>query len=468
MPERRNIVVIGYGTAGMTAAGYARLTDRRSRVIVVEKRSYPVYHPCSIPDVVSGEISPEAIVETRSPGGITLMTSTVAEEIDCESRRVKVRNLKTDSSALIEYDKLILATGSIPLVPRKMKGVGLKGVFTVKNAEDSKKIRDAATRSRRAVIVGASAIGLEMAVALRELGLEVTLVDMKPHVMPGKLDPDISRLIEEELRNHGVSLVLGHLVDELIGEHEVKAVAVRKLNGEETLSSPENPIESDMVVLAMGVRPNVELARQIGVELGETGAIKVNERMETSIPDVYAGGDCVESKSLLTGKPMLAQFASVAFLHGKAAGINAAGGDAVLPGVIVNWVVSTRWFTFGAVGLTMEMCEAERINCESITINKHMKPDFYGDSERVAAKLIVGEDDGRILGLQVYSRSPLNMAYLLDVFSLAISKGLTVKDLRWFEHAYAPQVSDIPDIILSVSDAMARRLSRKAGRRRTR
>ncbi|RLE75320.1 MAG: pyridine nucleotide-disulfide oxidoreductase [Thermoprotei archaeon] len=440
------IVIIGYGTAGITAAGYARRVGRRAEITVVEARDYAIYHPCAIPDAVAGHLSWESLVEEVSEAPrFKLLLGHKAEEVDSDAKTVRVRNLKTGEVTTLEYDKLIIATGSSPIVPRRIPGIDLDGIYPVKVVEDGVRIAKASERHKRVVVVGASAIGIEMAVALKSRGLDVTLVELKPQCMPGKLDRDMARLVEEELRRRGVNLILGSGVEAFEGKERVERV----IAGGES-------IETDFVVLAMGVRPNVELAKQAGAELGELGAVKVNSRMETSVPDVYAAGDCVESVNLVTGKPTLAQFASVAFHHGRVAGINAAGGSAELKGVVVSWIVATEWLKFGAVGLTHDMAKAEGFDPISATVRTCAWACIYPEPVSAVIKLTADRESHRLLGAQIFSYG--NVAYMLDVLSLAVSKSMKVEDLLDLETAYAPSVSTVPDALYVAIDALARRL----------
>ncbi len=446
MSTKPRIVVIGYGTAGITAAGYAKRINRRALVTVIEKRSYAIYHPCSIPDAVAGLLDWKSLVEEAPRmSGFNVMLNCQAEEIDVDNQVVRVRNLKTNEVTKVEYDKLIIATGSVPLVPRRIKGIDLEGIYPIKTVEDGLKVHEACKKYKRAVVVGASAIGLEMAVALKLRGLDVTVVELMPQCMPGKLDLDIAKLVEDELRRRGIKLILGKGVEAFEGKDKVERV----IAGDEV-------IETDFVVLAIGVRPNVELAKQIGIELGKYGGIKVNEKMETNVPNVYAAGDCVESINLITGKPVLAQFASVAFRHGRVAGINAAGGEAKLRGVIVNWIVSTEWFKVGAVGLTHEMAMKEGFNPVSVTVRTCAWSCIYPNPVEVVIRLTADKETHKLLGAQVFSYE--NVVYMLDVFSLAIYQGLRVEDLLELETAYAPTVSTIPDAVFVAIDGLARRL----------
>ena len=440
------IVIIGYGTAGITAAGYARRTNRAAEIHVIEARDYAIYHPCSIPDAVAGLLSWESLVEeaprmTR----FNVHLSCRAEEIDVDDKKVKVRNTKTGESFTLDYDKLVIATGSIPLVPRRISGVTLEGVYPVKVVEDGMKISKAGEKGKHVVVVGAGAIGIEMAVALKSRGLDVTVVELMPQCMPGKLDPEIARLVERELRSRGINLILGKGVEAFEGKDRVERV----IAGGEV-------IETDFAVLAIGVRPNVELAKQMGLELGKFSGIKVNSKMETSVPDVYAAGDCVETVNLITGKPILAPFASVAFKQGRVAGINAAGGKAELKGVVVNWVVSTEWFKFGAVGLTHEMAKAEGFDPISSVTRTCAWSCIYPNPVEVTIKLTADRETHKLLGVQVFGYE--NVAYMLDVFSLALYNSLKVEDLLELETAYAPTVSTIPDALFVAIDSLARRL----------
>lgn len=444
------IAVIGYGTAGMTAAIYARLTCRKSEVEVFEKRPYAVYHPCSLPDVIAGLIPLESVIEeTVSTQGINVRTSTIVEEIDIDSRKLKARDLKTGEVLYRDYDSLILTTGSRPFIPRSVNILESSCVYTLRLVEDARFISEAAAKHNSAVVVGGSALGIEIAYALKMRGLNVTLVEYFQQLMPSKLDSEIAEIVAEKLSSKGVNLILGEGVIEISGAPGAKKVT----------TSSGREIETGFVVLATGIKPEIDLAKQIGAEIGQTGGIKVDDYMRTSIDGVYAAGDAAEVRDLITGKPTLSQFASTALIMGRVAGINAVGGEAYLKGVLQNWIVNLEGFKFGSVGLTEETAKKAGIDTVSVSVTATDKPLFYPDSESVTVKL-VANGEGRLIGAQVAGGG--NVAEKLNVLSASISSGMTISDLPYLEFAYVPSLNEVVHPIYIAADALLRRLQRKA------
>jgi len=444
------IVVIGYGTAGMTAASYAKLVNRRAEVVAFEKRSYAIYHPCSIPDVLAGTIdSWDKLRESavKMPG-LTVYTGTEVYDIDHNNRIVYARRVKDGSELKIEYDKLILATGSKPRLPRGIPGLDLEGVFTIKTVEDGEKLDKWVKSSNRVVVVGGGAIGVEVASALAKRGLNVTLVEMTKYIAGRILDSDMSLKITKMLRERGIRVVTEDTIAEIKGKDSVEKVVTGK--GE--------VYDADAVVFTIGMVADTTLAKRIGVEITERGLVRVNDRMETSVKDVYAAGDIVEVKDLITGKPTVLQLASVAFREGRVAGINAAGGNAVFPGAIKNIIVHTPWFYFGGVGLTSDEASAAGFNVISTTVSTWVKPEFYRDSTRITVKLIVDADSSRVLGVQVIGEYGVEKE--LNMASTIIKNRMGVSDILDIDIAYTPKVSDVYDPLHVAAEAILRKLKR--------
>ena len=441
------IAIIGYGSAGMTAASYARIVNRQAEIIVFEKRPYAIYHPCSLPDVLSGILPGwDAVVEEASKlPRFKLYTSTVVEEIDPEEKKITARNLKTGEKIEQEYDKLILATGSRPYIPRVIKIEDAEGVYTLKVVEDGKEIDEAAKKYRKVIVVGGSFIGLEVAHALRVRGLDVTVVEYFNQLMPGKLDREFAKRVEDLLKSEGVNVILGKGVKEVNGPIGNKRVFL----GDEEL-------KADFVIMCTGVRPDTKLATQMGIELGQTGGIKVNEYMRTSNPDVYAAGDNVEIRDIVTGKPILSLLGSTAVRMGRVAGTNAAGGRLWFEGVVNVWVVNLGKLKFGGVGLTTERAKKEGYEIVSATITAPAKLSVYPGAYEVSVQLVVDRFTRRILGAQVIGER--GVVERLNVLSTVIHRRMTIEDLAHLELAYTPSLCDVIDPLHVAADAIIRRL----------
>ncbi|RLI09341.1 hypothetical protein DRO32_00785, partial [Candidatus Bathyarchaeota archaeon] len=292
MPKK--IVIVGANAAGIAAAVFARKTDREAEITLIEKDRYAAYSRCGLPFVIGGEIPkledlvlypPEYYKRMR----LDLRLETEARKVDLSSKTVEVVD-KAGREEELSFDSLILCTGARPWMP-PIEGRDKKGVFMLRTIDDARAIMEAMSEARKAVVIGAGAIGLEMAAAMREKGLDVVIVELLPHVLPLAVDADIAKMIQDELEEHGVGLVLGKPVKRIRGDEHVKAVEV---DGEE--------FEADMVVAATGVRANTGLASEAGLAIGPTGAIKSDFRMrcldarrQRPVDGVYAAGDSAES-----------------------------------------------------------------------------------------------------------------------------------------------------------------------------
>lgn len=444
-----HVVVIGFGAAGSTAARFALSTNKQCSVTVLEKRRYGIYHPCSLPSVIAGDVPLNSIVEDAPTAPrLSLHTSTVVEEVDVGGRRVRARDLRSGEVVTIEYDALVLATGSEPSVPRELKIEDSDGVFTLKTIEDAEQILAAALKYDCAVVVGGSILGIEIAHALKRRSVRVSLIEKAPQLLPDKLDEEIAEQVEEHLVKEGVNVLLGEAVTEIRGD----------LGSVEVVTSMGKVLRTGFVVLATGVRPNNYLARQIGLELGERGGVKVDEMMRTSRDSIYAAGDLVEVKSFLTGKPTISPLASTAFLTGRVAGINAAGGDERFPGTLQNWVADLNVIKLGAVGLTESAALNKGLNPVSSTVTLVDRPPFHKGASITTVKLIACGESGRIVGLQAVGGE--RVVELLNTTALAIIRGMKVQELWHLEHAYTPTLNDVVHPLHAAARAIEKQLKK--------
>ncbi len=452
----QKIVIIGNGPAGMSAAGAARLTDRSAEITVIDTKDYDTYHPCAMPFVIGGYLpSIDSIIESLdyySSSKIDLHKSSFAEKVDLEKKEVLVK--KGDNKISLPYDKLILCTGSSVFIP-PIPGRDLKNVFSLKFAEDAEAIKQAANAKgvKKAIVVGGSAIGIETATELNHLGISVTLIELQPQLMPFKMSKAFAKLAQEKLEEDGIIIKTDMLVKEIIGKDHVQQVKYGKDNFDETS-------DADVVVLATGVRANVELAKQMGLKISEeTRAIIVNDKMETSAQDIFAAGDCVSVNNLITKKANLAQLAGPAVREGRVAGVNAAGGNLRYPGNVNSFLVSTRSFFIGVAGINEEQAKDLGIDAIHVKLTAPIKPHYMPDSKEVTIKLIANSEDGKILGAEVIGEEQVevNVNYVV----LALQTGLTVYDLMDIDFCYAPAVSETIYPIVKVADALIRRIERK-------
>jgi len=441
----RRIVIIGFESAGLTAASAARLTDRAAKITVIERRIYAIYHPCGLPFAISGDVPHiRHLVEPapRMPG-VDVRICTEAKVIDVGAKVVEIQERKTQRSERIRYDSLILATGSLAFRP-PTPGAELGNVHTLRTMRDGEEILAALSRVNRAVVVGAGPVGIEVAVALKERGLGVTLVELMPSVLPGMLDPDMSDAVIERLGHAGVRTLCGKRVERIEGVEKVESVI---LEGEK--------VPADLVILATGVKPDIGLAKDAGIELGVTGAIKVDDHLRTSAPDVYAAGDCAEATCFLTKRPILSQLATTAIRMGKVAGINAAGGDEVFPGVLNTVVSSAYSMEIASTGLTTHSAKEVGIEPVAARIRTLNRPYYYPGAEPIIVKLLIEPSKRKIIGGQIIGDGAAERANML---AFAIKYGTTVDELARIEYCHAPPVSDCIEPLIVAAEAVLRKL----------
>ena len=359
------VIIIGAVAAGPKTGCRLKRLDPSAEVIMVDRDPLISYGGCGIPYFVSGDVSNiESLRETsfhmlrdeaffNQAKGVEVMAGWEAIELDRTAKKVTLRRVTDGEEQTLEYDKLVLATGSRPRVP-PIPGADLPGVYPVANLHQAEAIQQSVARGMvgSAVVVGAGATGLEMAEALADLwGLDVTVAEMAPQVLPGVLDPDIAAFLTNHLRENGIKVELEASVDKIIGqaaaegeESPLTAVTGAVINGRE--------VEAELVVLACGVIPAAELAQAAGLEVGRSGALVVDRHLRTSDPDIYAGGDCVANTNLISGRETYLAAGSVANRHGRVIGSNLAGIPAEFPGVVGNWIMKSFDLTTAKVGLT--------------------------------------------------------------------------------------------------------------------
>ncbi len=449
------IVIIGLGSGGLYAAKSAMATSKKVEVTIVEKRSYDMFSPCSLPFAIEGVVDDFEKLKFAVPGHLKRMrklTNHEALAIDPNNKKVKVKNLETTEIVELDYDSLILALGAEPIilpVPGARELVG-KGVFVVSTIENSSALQKHAKSSKSAVLVGGGGIGLEIAVALKNLGLDVTITKRTPPVLPRTLDPDMGQLIEDHLNELGFRTLFGKGLDKINGTDWVESVEIA---GE--------IIPTDLVVMAVGVRPNIEIAEQAGIEIQNNG-IKINERLETNHPTIYAIGDCIDSYNLINQKPFGAQLATSAYLQGMVAGANAAGASETYRGTLGTFVSKIGKLEVAATGFNSEFARSSGYQVINSKIKGMIKPEYMPNSTEITVKLIVDGNSGKLLGGQAIGEQ--GAAWRINLIALAIQAGTTVTELGKTELAYSPPVSEMYDMLSMAIDFAARKLKRTLAR----
>jgi NADH oxidase (H2O2-forming) len=446
----KKIVIIGMGTGGLYASRGATSFDRSVEITIIEKRDYDMFSPCGLPYAIEGKVPSFEDLKHSVPTTRRLkkLTSHEALSIDTEGKRVEVKTLESGEVFWLDYDSLIVSTGSDPIIlpiPGAHELLG-KGVHVVTNPEEAEALRDAALTSERAVVVGGGAIGLEIAFALKELGLEVYVTKRSPPPFPRNLDPDMGEKIREYLESKGFHILFGKGIDAVNGEDRVESVVIA---GE--------TIPTDLVVMAVGVRPKSSIAEEAGIA-AERGAIITDERMETNVKGVYAIGDCCLSFSGVDAKPVTVALATTAFRQAVIAGINAAGGDERYDGSLGTFVSFVGELEIACTGYNSVIAERNGFKTVSGRVNMQTKPGWMPEAKDVSVKIIVDADSGRLLGGQCIGEE--GAAWRVNVISVAIKNRMTIEGFTRIELAYCPAVSDLYDPLLVAADAALRRFKR--------
>lgn len=451
------IVVIGANAAGAKAASKAKRMNPRAEVTLIDRGNFISYGACGIPYYVSDTVAelkelmstPVGVVRDanffQKVKGVTVRTNTEVTRIDRAAKIIQLLDKASAQESTIEYDRLVLATGSSPFIP-KVDNVNLTGVLTVKSIEDAELLKNSAISGSKACIVGGGLIGLETAEALQQKGMQVTVIEMQDQLLPGVLDHELASVVAKQLKQHGVTVMAGCRVTGFGGSSKVEKVFVG-----------DRALPADLVVLAPGVTPNVTLARAAGIDIGITGAIAVDARQRTNDPDIYACGDCCETTHLITGKKVHIPLGSTANKQGRVAGINAAGGEASFAGVIGTSILRVFNINAGKTGLSETEARANGYDIEVVLSPAHDKAHFFPGAKPIILKLIAEKPSGRLLGLQAVGEGAVDKR--LDAAATAITFGATAEQLSQVDLAYAPPYSAAMDNLIVAADILKNKLA---------
>ncbi len=431
------ILVIGAVAAGTSAAAKARRNDDNAEIVIYEKDPQISYSGCGMPFHLSRIVEDAADLAPRDPAyfkekyAIDIHTRHKVLEVSRKDKSLKVMNLDTEEVFTDHYDKLVIATGAKTQTP-PIDGADLDHVFVLRTFEDMLKLDRflVEKKPQKAVIIGSGFVGMELTENFHELGMDVTVAELLPQVTPG-LDADMADLVEEELTAKGVKVYTDNRI-ESIAESEV------------TLADGTT-LPADIVILATGVKPEVTLAEAIGLEIGETGAIKVTPTMQTSDPDIYACGDCIEQFHIITGKPFYMSLGSTANKTGRICGDAMTGGNLAFRGVLGTSIFRIFDLTVAQTGLTEKQALAEGFNIEVIHNIKVNRAEYMGGKE-MTIKAVGDRESGRLLGVQIIG--PEGVDKRVDVFVTALSFGANVSDLFHLDLAYAPPYSTAKDPVM--------------------
>jgi len=443
MQGKKKIVVIGGSAAGPKAAARARRMDENAEITIIQKAPDLSMASCGYPYYVGGVFddrnmllcTPTGIV--RDPKfylnakGIVARTETEAVKIDRKTKTVTVKNLKNGDREDIPYDKLIITTGA---VPRKIPvpGADLEGITTLQSMKDAdylRKVRDD-KKITRAVVIGGGLIGIETCEALQLASIEITVVEMLPQLLTF-LDWELAKLVENHVKSKGANVITANGVAEFLGENG-------RLTGVKLQNGTELPCE--LAVVAIGVNPNTAIAGDAGLKLGETGGLIVNEFMQTSDPDIYAAGDCVESLNMITGRNVHAPYGDLANLQGRVAGENAINGNsAKFNGTIQTGVCKVFDFAAGSTGLSEKSARAVGYNDIETVINASPDKPGFMTGLLLVTKIVADKKNGKILGVQCVG--PGDVSKQLAIWAMAIRGNLTIDDMINADLPYAPPFS---------------------------
>lgn len=435
------VVIIGGGAGGLPTASNIRKLDKDIEITVITRDNYIAYSPCAIPYVLGQTIKSFDDIVMKTPedykeNNIDVLINSEVSEIDHEKKELTYTNegqVKT-----MEYDKLVLATGGNSFVP-PITGSDLDGVFKIRNLNDGKNVQEWVKNCKNVVVTGAGLIGIEIAYAFKELGLNVILNEMLPQIVPKSLDPDMASIVTEYLEDEGINVILGKPITKISGEDKVTGVVIDN----------EEEYPADMVILATGVRPELELAKMIGCEIGKW-AILVDESMQTTVEDVYAVGDCVESYDAILQSNTISQLGTTAVRQAKTCAQTIAGKKSKFYPVLNSMVTKVGKLEFGAVGLTTHFAEQNNIKTISQKVEAFTRARYYPNAKPMDIKVIC-DADGKIIGCQIIAEE--RVAERIDTMTLAITEGLDCFDLSNVEFAYAPPVSMVTDpLVLAVEE----------------
>ncbi|MCJ7755486.1 MAG: FAD-dependent oxidoreductase [Thermoanaerobaculales bacterium] len=443
----RRLVIIGGDAAGMSAAAQARRmkTVDELEIVAFERTSRTSYAACGLPYLIGGIVtSPDSLIartpEQHRTKGIDVRTHHEVTAIDVKGSAVTVRDLDSGLESTVHYDELLIGTGASGISPR-WPGIDAKGVLQLRTLDDAAEVeRLLAAGARRAVVVGAGYIGLEVAEGLLKRGLQVTVVERLDAPMGAVLDADMATDIAGAMRAAGIDLRLGTavtgftVIDGCVATVETAAGAVM------------GSVAADIVVIGLGVRPNSELARAAGIGVGESGGIQVDDHLRTDKPHIWAAGDCVESRHRMTGRSVVVALGTHANKQGRVVGTNIAGGHAAFGGVLGTAITRFQDLEIARTGLTEKEAAAAGLDAIGVTTEASTRAHYYPGAQPMKVKVVVERGGGRLLGAQIVGGADAGKR--IDVLATALWNRMTVAEVAGMDLSYAPPFSPVWDPVL--------------------
>jgi NADPH-dependent 2,4-dienoyl-CoA reductase/sulfur reductase-like enzyme/rhodanese-related sulfurtransferase len=451
---KKRLLVIGGVAAGPKAAAKARRCDPEMEIVVYQEEDDISYAGCGLPYYVSGVIEDREKLISRTPGkfaqdGIKILKNRRIERIDLQNSTVTGRRVGPGETFTDQFDRLVIATGAYPIRP-KIEGIDLKNVFYLRSIFDADAVLEKVRSEdiQNVVIAGGGYIGLEMAESLVHLGKNVTIVELAPQILT-LFDEDFAGILRQYLEKKGVKVFTSEGIQALKGR-EGKVTHVQ---------TAARQLEADAVLMSLGIRPQVELAKQAGLKIGETGAIWVNEKMETSAEWVYAAGDCAETTHLITGKNVWIPLGSTANKQGRVVGVNVCGGNATFPGVMGTTIFKTFDFNVAKTGLNMREAEKEGFHPVQAVVRGFGHAHYYPGGKESTLKVIADKETGRILGGQTIGEGPSDK--FIDILAMALHGKMTSRHLASVDLAYAPPFSPVLSPIIVAANVLMNKLEGK-------
>ncbi|WP_270647673.1 FAD-dependent oxidoreductase [Paeniclostridium hominis] len=428
------VLVIGGVAAGTKTAAKLKRENRDLDVTLITKGENISYAGCGLPYYVGGVIENKSDLIVNTPKSfsdltqVEVKTGIEALSIDRNEKIVNAINLNNNEEVKFNYDKLVIATGADPVKP-PIEGIDLEGVYYMRTPNDAIAVREVVENDnvKRAVVVGGGFIGLEVAENLHEMGVKTTLVEAMDHIMPG-FDDEVCSYVEDELMENGIMVLTGERLISIEGDNKVKKVRTDK-----------RAMKADMIVMAVGIRANTKIASDCGLELEKNKTIKVNEYMQTNDEDIYAVGDCVTVKNILSGKPVWSPMGSSANKEGRCVAKTISGEKTPFNGVLGTGIVKLLNLNAARTGLTEKDAKNLGYEVESVIVPIDDKAHYYPDSKMIIIKLIADKNSKRVLGAQIFGEG--NVDKQIDIVATAITFNATIGDLQNLDLAYAPPFS---------------------------
>lgn len=447
------IVIIGGVAAGAKAAAKSKRLLPDSQVDIYTQDTHVSYSACGLPYYIEGNFEDWHKLIVRSAeefekSGIHIHTLNRVTKILPVDKKIMVKNLRTNETSFVEYDKLVIATGSAPDM-QDFPDIKLKNIFTLRTLEDGVAIRETMKRVQNITVIGGGYINIELLEAFVKNDKNVTLIEKAPYIL-SVFDEDISSLIQSYILENSKGLakiITDDIVSEFLGEEEVNGILTMKGSG----------FETEMVVISAGVRPVVDIASDAGVQLGITGAIKVNSRMETNIEDIYACGDCVEKINIISNTPVWVPLGSTANKEGRVAAVNLCGGTEDFEGILGSAVTRYMDLNISMSGLSEKMAQKLGYDTVSVVITKKDKAGYMPEVENITLKLVADRRSHRILGAQAIGCGDADKK--VNTISMGLSKRITVENLQDLDLTYAPPFSTSVDILHSAGRMLKSKLN---------